>query len=272
MYCPRLCLPLMLLLLAASPAFAAVPLDAAREAFAQGDFRRAATLAHEAGTAEGETLAARSELAEGDFVEHGEASHEDFRRAAKSARAALQLDPDNVEGHLYLALALGFLGRIEGSVAAHFAGYAEEARQHIDRALELAPTDPWANALLGGWNLEIVNDGGVLAETIYGASREKGIAAYNYALALAPGNAAIAYQYALQLVAMGGAWPRAEAYQVLKSSLQAEPVDAFQRFAWRRAERMMLALEAHDDGALRAIMKDQLAVPDVLATSGKSSR
>lgn len=272
MYCSRLCLPLMLLLLVAPPAFAGVPLVAAREAFAQGDFRRAATLAHEAGAAEGEALAARAELADGDFVEHGEASHEDFRQAAKSARAALQLDPDNVEGHLYLALALGFLGRLEGSVAAHFAGYPEEARKHIDRALELAPTDPWANALLGGWNLEIVNDGGVLAETIYGASREKGIAAYNYALALDPGNPAIAYQYALQLVAMGGAWPRAEAYQVLKTSLRAEPADAFQRFAWQRAEQMMLALESHDDVALRAIMKDRLSAPDLLAASGRPSR
>lgn len=268
----RVGLPLMVMLLVASPALAAEPLDAARQAFAQGDFRRAATLAHEMGAAEGEALAARAELAEGDFVAQGEASHEDFRQAVKSARAAILLDPRNVEGHLYLALALGFLGRIEGSVAAHFSGYAEEARQHIDKALELAPTDPWANALLGGWNLEIVNDGGVFGEVLYGASRDKGIAAYNYALALAPGNAAIAYQYALQLVAMGGAWPRAEAYQVLKTSMRTEPTDAFQRLAWRRAERMMLALESHDDRALQAIMKDQmspLAAP--AATTGKSS-
>ncbi len=251
---------------------AGAPLDAARDAFGRGNFQQAAELAHAAGSAEGEALAARAELAYGDFVAGNDVRHAEFELAARSARAAIALDPRNPEGHVYLALALGFLGRMEGSVAAHFAGYAEEARKHIDAALALAPTDPWANALLGGWNLEIVHDGGALGETIYGASSEKGVAAYNYALALDPGNAAIAYQYALQLVAMGGAWERAEARQVLESALQTQPSDAFQHFARQRAERMKLALDAHDDDALQGIMHDQLGLAAEPVHTAKSSR
>jgi len=267
-----LVLLLVVVLPASCPAWASSPLDAAHEAFVQGRFREAAERAHGAGSAEGEALAARAELAYGDFVAEGGSRRADFEQAAKSARAAIALDPKNAEGHLYLALALGFLGRMDGSVAAHFAGYAEEARKHIDEALELAPTNPWANALLGGWNLEIVHDGGALGETIYGASSEKGIAAYNYALALDPGNVAIAYQYALQLLAMGGAWERAEARQVLESALRSDPSDAFQRFAQHRAERMKFALEAHDDGALKAILREQLGLAAEPIRPSRSSR
>ena len=268
----RPCLGLVFLMLAVQSAAAGASFDTALDAFDKGHFREAADLAHGLGTTEGEALAARAELAYGDFVAEGDARHAAFEQAEKSARAAIALDPKNAEGHLYLALALGFIGRMEGSVAAHFAGYAEEARRHIDRALELAPTNAWANALLGGWNLEIVHDGGALGETIYGASREKGIAAYNYALALDPGNAAIAYQYALQLVAMGGAWQKAEAQEVLESAMKTEPSDAFQRLAQHRAGRMELALESHDDSALQEIMHDQLGLAAEPVHAARSSR
>jgi tetratricopeptide (TPR) repeat protein len=234
---------------------------AARAAFERGDFAEAATLARPLSTPEGLSLAARAALAEGDFVSSPPERRRTFLQAETDARAAIARDPQNIEGHLYLALALGFLGRMDGSLAAHFAGYAEEARKHIDRALVLDPESAWANALSGGWNLEIVRDGGMLGETIYGASLDKGLAAYRRALEIEPGNAAIAYQYALQLLALGGAPHRAEVLRALSRALKPKPEDAVEILARRRAQRLKLALDTHDDVAVKGILREQLGAP-----------
>ncbi len=240
---------------------AAQGMEAARTAFAQGSFLTAAEIARPLGTPEGAALAARSELAQGDFLAPPSKRRESFERAEKDARELIALDPKNPEGHLYLALALGFLGRMEGGIAAHFAGYAAEARVHIDKALALAPENAWAHALSGGWNLEIVHDGGLIGETIYGASLEKGCADYARALELDPGNTAIAYQDALQLSTMGNVRRRAEAIRVLGVALQSTPGDALEVLSRRRAQRLKLVLDTHDDVGLRTIIRDQLGPP-----------
>lgn len=236
-------------------------MDVARKAFDEGAFLDAANLARPLGTSEAAALAARAELAEGDFRAPRAAKRDNFKRAEEDARAAIERDPKNPEGHLYLALALGFLGRMDGSLAAHFAGYATEARRNIDMALALAPDSAWAHALSGGWNLEIVRDGGMLGESIYGASLEKGCADYARALELDPRNTAIAYQYALQLVAMGTASRWTEAMNILGSALDSEPGDVLEALSRRRAQRLKLVLSTHDEAALKAIIRDQLGAP-----------
>ncbi len=241
-------------------------IDAARAAFTRGDFVEAIAAARLLGTAQGAALAARAGLAQGDFIASPSTRRSVFQQAEMDARLAIARDPQNPEGHLYLALALGFLGRMDGTLAAHFAGYAEEARQHIDRALALAPQSAWAHALSGGWNLEIVRDGGMLGETLYGASLDKGVAAYRRALELEGDNTAIAYQYALQLLALGGAPRRAEALRELASALKPQPEDAaaedaVELLARRRAQRLKLALDTHDDVALKDILRTQLGEP-----------
>lgn len=250
---------LLLFLALAFPAEASERLEAALDACARGEFREAAQMARELGTSEGMALAARAELAEGDYLAPRSSRRDEFERAARDAREAIALDPQNPDGHLYLAVALGFLGRIDGSIVAHFAGYAEEAREHIDRALAIEPANPWANALLGGWNLEIVRDGGPIGESLYGASLEKGVSAYKRALDLDVGNAAIAYQYALQLAALGGS-RRVEARRVLARTLLSHPNDASEILAYRRAEELMSVLDMRDEARLRGILRDRLGI------------
>ena len=133
--------------------------------------------------------------------------------------------------------------------------------QSLDAARAAFARDPqnaWAHALSGGWNLEIVRDGGMLGETLYGASLDKGVDAYERALTLEPGNPAIVYQYALQLIAFGTAPRRSEAKRVLATARYAEPRDALERLAHRRAQRLKLALDTHDETALKLILRDRL--------------
>lgn len=229
-----------------------------QDAFDAGDFRTAARQARKGLGAEAAAMAARANLAEGDFIAPAGARRALFVEAERDARLALERDPENIEGHLYLALALGFLGRIDGTLKAHFGGYADEARNHIDKALALDPGNAWAHALDGGWNLEITRNGGALGEAIYDASFEKGVAAYREALTLEPENSAIAYQFALQLLAAGGKSNRDEAYRVVARSLAPRDETMVERMARRRAQRLKLALDTDDRLALRDILREGL--------------
>lgn len=223
---------------------------------------QAAELARAAGGAEGAALAARAELVHGDYLAPVSERYQNFIRAEADARRAIALDPGNPEGHLCLALALGLISREKGSVAAHFAGYAKEARYHIDYALRLAPGSAWGDALLGGWNLEIVRAGGLVGSLFYGASVEAGMAAYARAFARDPANIPIAYQYAVQLVALGGAQRRAEAMRRLAAGLEREPADAFSRLVRMRAARLMWALQSRNEADVQAITRIEFGAVD----------
>lgn len=244
----------------AEPPHSDPALDLAREAFSAGDFAKAADEARKLDTAIAAAFAARAALAQGDFVASSSERRSVFVAAENDARRALARDPDSTEGHLCLALALGFLGRIDGSMTAHFAGYASEARTHIDRAIALTPESAWGHALDGGWNLEIVRDGGMLGETIYGASFEKGVAAYRRSLALDPTNGAVAYQFALQLLGAGGVINRAEARAVLVHALRQAPSDVVGIYVHRRIKRLKLALDTDDDLTLKEILRNGLGI------------
>jgi len=239
-------------------AIAAAHDGAAETALHDGDYQRAAQLGRAAGTARGSVTAALAELAQGEFLVPGEDRLRVFADAEQDARHALSLDAGEVDGHLALAVALGFIGRQEGYLTAHFEGRAHDARQQIDIALALEPRNPWANALFGGWNLEIVSDGGAIGGEIYGATLADGTAAYTRALTLDPGNSQIAYQYALELLALGGEAQRDAAKRLLAGIVTHSPADALDALIRNRAIAMAGALDARDEEKLAGLLQDQM--------------
>jgi len=220
----RALVPLILVWLVAAlpmPVIAmAGDLEPAAAAFDNGVFARAARLARDLGTAEGDAFAARAELARREFIAVPASRRAALDKATADARRAIARDPKRPEGHLYLAVALGLIARGEGGLAAHLAGYGGEARRHIDTALQLEPENPWAHAALGGWHLEIAHTGGFVGAALYGAGAAEGEAAYERALTLDPENISIAWQYAFQIAGMGGEARRARARQLLAAILE----------------------------------------------------
>lgn len=234
-------------------------LASARAAFDDGAFSRAADAAREIGTAEGYTLAAHAEMARGDLVEpKGRARLECYRTALADARNALASAPDDPDAHLVLAIALGFVARGEGGLEAHMQGLGEEARKHIDIALKLAPDNPWAHAALGGWNLQIAYAGGTIGEAIYGASVKAGRRAYEHALRLDPGNIAIAYQYAVQLLGLNGDAHRRRAADLLDTVVAHRPANAMERLLRKSAVNLKRALDQGDPGKAMRLAEARL--------------
>lgn len=253
---------LLFVLFAAAPAAALEPdFAAAQAAFDAGNFARAADLARDLKTAKGDALASRAESVRGEFDAEGDDRLKRYEAALADGRRALARDPQSAEAHLAIAISLGLAARNEGRMAAHFAGIGREARLHIDKALELAPENAWAWAALGGWNIEIAYDGGVIGRMVYGASIATGVDAYERALVLAPRNMSIAWQYAFQLAGLGGEnLPRANA--LLTDIIRRKPATALEGLLRASAQELKDALDRGDKAALAGILAFRLGRGD----------
>lgn len=220
--------------------------ERARHAYAAGNFMAAAALAE--GGADG-SLAARALLAEAVTSETG-AIDPLIARAETNARAALART-DSVDARLQLALALGLKARRAPLGEALRQGYAREGRALIDAALARAPSNAWAHALRGAWHLEIVRRGGRAGAALYGARIETGVASFERARALAPDDAAIAYQYAVALLERDDSADRASVAALLDAAGQCAARDAFETAITREARRVGTVLAAEGPAAAR---------------------
>lgn len=236
----RLLLPLLALTVIWAEPLHAHGLGEAEARYRQGDFLVAAELGRTLASTDGDTLAARATLVEAALRAQKDDQSRLFELAAADARRALARDPEHVDAHLQLALALGHLGELNGPIEAHLQGYAREGRRHLDRALVLDPDHPWAHGALGMWHLQIVRHAGpALAGELYGATAEKGLAHCVRALELAPESIGLRFGCGVSLLAVGrGAYGRPAA-DLLRAALRLPPRDAAERLVQRQAQRLL---------------------------------
>ncbi len=242
----RACFVALTLIVAAiAPAHAQ---QSAVAAYQQGAFLEAAAIGERAGDADDLSLAARAALAEA-VTARGADVDALVARAETNARRALAAAPDNVDARMNLALALGIKGRRASVAEAMRHGYAREGRALLSQAVARAPDEAWAHALIGGWNLEIVRRGGRAGAAYYGASKASGIAAFERARALAPDDAAIAYQYAVALLELDAKRYAGEAAALLASANGCASHDAFEARVKAQAARVAAMLETRGGAA-----------------------
>jgi hypothetical protein len=120
--------------------------------------------------------------------------------AESRARAMLTQAPGDIPARLLLALAIGLKARRAKPLEAFRAGWAQEGKALIEAAARDAPDHPWAQALLGGWHLEVLRRGGPAGGAMLGARESFGLAAFGRARALAPHDGAIALHFAAALL------------------------------------------------------------------------
>lgn len=243
-----------------SPLRADVTLDGAAVLYASGDYTAAAERAVATKTADGDALAARALLASAVFAAREEREAL-VAAGAAAARRAIERDPHSREGHLQLAIALGYQGRAMGQMAAHESGLAHDARTAIDAALAVAPDDAWARAVSGAWHLEIVKRAGpLLAYSLYDASREAGLAELRLAAMTGRDNPVVMHQCALQLLNHDSKTFSEEAERWLIVAARLAPRDAFERHTVRQASRLLRAVRTgREIMILREVERQQLS-------------
>ena len=220
----------LLAALLVTPALGATPY----EIYAAGRYDDAIKAGNAAGNAAGFTTAARAALA--DATTRAVPCLTCLRRAEEFARKAVAADTRMVDGHVYLAVAMGYEARIVGPVWARAHNYPGRAKDELDAALALDPKSPWALGALGGWNVEIVRTGGDrLASWIYGASIDHGLSAFAAAFRTAPDNLSVRYQYALSLSGYDADRFRREIDDALARVMKAKPATAYEVLSRSRA-------------------------------------
>src|SRR6185503_13175423 len=221
--------------------------------FEKGDYSACADAASKQNDAAGFALAARAVLAEASL--RAGPCVDCLRRAEGFARQAIAADPNNLEGHLQLAVAIGYQARLIGPLRARFQRFPEQAKNAIDTALRLAPDDPWALSAAGGFNIEVVHSGGrFLGNLFYDASFDNGVAYFQRAIGKAPDNAVIKLQYALALTSYSFDARHDEIVAVIESVARGPAPDAYGKAMKDRAAGMLDLLQQNkrDDYLLLA--------------------
>jgi hypothetical protein len=219
-------------------------LDQARALYDQGVMLKAARLARGFGTADGHALASQSTLVAAIYLQPGGHDRVLLEQSAQDAQRALEIDPDHVQAHLQLALALGYLAE-EDPIVAHLDGTAHEGRALLERALALAPDDAWAHGMLGVWHLRVVKHaGGLLAASLYDASIEKGREQCIEAASLAPDGLAIRFGCAISLLEADPKRYGGEAADILDTVVRLPAGDAATRLIRDEARHRLAALKS----------------------------
>src|SRR5919106_228395 len=165
--------------------------------------------------------------------------------AAADARQALALEPDHVDAHLQLAIALGQLAELKNPISAHVGGYTEEGKALLDQALLLDPDNEWAQALLGMWHLRVVHHAGAaLAGQLYGASRETGVGLCLQAIGGARSALALKYGCAAVLVELDFDQFEDTAERTLAAVKDAAARDAAENLVQAEATRLLDELKS----------------------------
>jgi hypothetical protein len=224
--------------------------------YLSGKYDQAIAAGSRENTPAGFALAARAALADAMLKSPCLAC---LKQAEELAQKSIALDPKLAEGHIFLAVSLGYHARIVGNIPAQLGSYPQLAKRNLDLALASDPGNAWALAARGGWNIEVVRGGGAaLARWLYGATLEAGQRDFAAAFKSAPDNLVLRYQYALSL---GGLDPNAYRDPVrdaLTRASRATAGTAYEEFAQGRARELLEVLNRNDRDAFeRLVRRDQ---------------
>lgn len=124
------------------------------------------------------------------------------------AKRAVAAEPENATAQLALAICYGRVAPYLDSKTK--IGYSKLVKLHTDKALALDPNNDYAHHVLGAWNYELANLGGLLrtvAKLIYGeipaASNEDAVAHFKKAIDLMPQRVAHHVELGRTYAAMG---------------------------------------------------------------------
>ena len=239
------------------PAMAGAP-SVLQAAYERGAFGEVVEAAQATSDAESLALAARASLASARLSSDEPERDASVEKALSLSEAALAHDPTIVEAHIQAAIALGLMGRNLGPVGAHTRKLGKRARRHIDKALQLDPSNPWAHAALGAWHLEIAFGGGpVLGGLFYGAKATEGRSAFDKAIELAPDNLLLRYERALAFLSCAVPQSQVSARKDLQHVSRLEPKTYFEGQIQSRAAELLLALENQETATLARLLVAQ---------------
>lgn len=235
--------------------------DPALDLWTQGKYEDAIKTGLSENSPEGLALAARAAVSE--MMAHTTPCMACVNRAVDLSRKALAADPKAPIPTLCLAAALSYRGHLIGMLAAQNEKLGDISKQMIDDAIAAHPNDPQLLAALGGWNFEVVRQGGsMLARWTYGATVDKGLEKYAQALKIAPNDILVNYQYGLELAAYDSDEYRDKVVAAWKRVEAAPSQGAYDDMEKKRAGELLTLLDGNNETAFDAKVKAYLGIPE----------
>lgn len=246
----------LLCALLATPAEAA---ESVRDIYVRGDYAGAMREGDAQNTGAALAEAARAAIADAQLRDTP--CLECLQRAENFARRAVALDARNADALVLLAVSLGLEARIVGMVRAKLNRYPEQAKEALENAVKLAPSDGAALAAMGAWHIEVVRNGGILGSVMYGAKIETGKGFFRQGIAADPGNLVLPYQFALSLAGYDAAGNRGEIAHLLAAAAGGTPRTAYETALKARAGELAQVLKGGNLRAFAALVKKYQGYP-----------
>lgn len=236
--------------------------DKAQRAFDDGKFIAAAEVAEAAGDADALAFAARARVADAVTRDHAFCLS-CLVHAEATAQQAIKRDPNYAEGYVQYAVAIGFRARLLSIDDAQTEGLPEKGRDAIRTAMRLDPSNNWARAAWGAWNLEVVHRAGrILGSVMYGASEEDGAKSFRRALAADSDNLILHLHFALSTLAVDIEKYRAEASAALEQALKDRRTDALTRQMRGLVLELQGAIRRETDEEIERLVHKLQGYPD----------
>lgn len=225
-----------LLILGARPA--AADIASADAAFRAGNYDLALREAEQVANADAYALKARTLLTQAMCGER-EPPRNMLDAAREAADKALVLDPQHEEARLQKAIALSLMLRPMSLGEANDTGYGPKARALAEGVLEDDPANHYALGFLAVWHVEVHRRGGSIGAMMMGASLTTARRSYAEAVALAPQDAGLRWQWARALAAYDAKKYRAEIETELKAAVAIDPQTDLDRVMQGRAAALL---------------------------------
>jgi len=238
---------LPLALLAAGTAQAQAPaqgMEAARAAWVEGNFQAAAELAAGLGTADGHALAAESLATFGYFSTTGDEQAALYAESVRHAEAALALAPESVYAILQLAHAVGRVAETAGVTEAIKQGYARRTRDLLKAAGELDPESALVHSGMAIWHARALDEGGLVARMMFGASRRDALAHVELAIEHGAGVKLALHDAATALLILSERRHGDRARDLLREARDIPSLDARDDFVQQSIEDLLAQLDA----------------------------
>ena len=227
-------------------------------AFTEGRYEDAATLAQAEPTPDRLAFTARSTLAQAISAPDYDPPIELLEHAESLARLALEQDPAHLEARLQLSIALSLKSRTLSNREVRRAGYGDESKALVESVLRDDPDNIYAHGFFAVWHLEVRRRGGAIGASIMGASVKKSRRHYHSAIALAPNDASLHWQYARALAALNAKKYRAEIEAALLSARACSVETSLEQLMQQRAALLLSALSTNSERETEKIARKML--------------
>ena len=218
--------------------------DHALAAYSEGRFSEASEIAKTLGNSSGYALAAKSMVIHARYIAADPEKKQLLEEAIELARKAIESDPENADGYLWLSRSLGRHSRHISKAQATKENYAKQTREAIENALRIDPQMSAAHVSMGRWHTGIIDRvGRLMGRTLFGARKKDARQHFDQAYALNQQSKANNLSLAIGLIELDQDKYSDRIHKLLKQAAELPIKNAYEKIIHDRIIEKMTALD-----------------------------